>query len=240
MQSELKQTPHNREATNLALARHTAFASLFCALVSIVVAVALDLTSLVPLLAGEKVYNPIRQFISYQVDTDSGTIMTGVFLLLAVAAWGYAAAAYLAPARHTNRINLVAAFLFGWGLFVGASFRAVPDAQIAADHFLKGSARMHDIGVGFGFIPAMLAAFIDQRRIVLGRIPGFLLTKVSFWAIVVGAVGTALAVLVFHGIAGLMQRVYIIGIILWLATEAHQLFWTSAEAAHVSPTPMDD
>ena len=240
MQSDLPRTPHNREAAKLALTRHASFASLFCALVAIVVAVALDLTFLVPLLAGENVYNPIRQFISYQVDQQSGPIMTGVFLLLAVAAWSYAAAAYLAPARHTNRINLLATFLFGWGIFLGASFRAVPDAEIAVDHFLKGSARMHDLGVGFGFVPAMVAAFIDQRRIVLGRIPGFFLTKLSFGMIVGGAVGTALAVLVFHGVAGLMQRIFIIGIILWLATEAHQLFWSSAEDAHASPTPLDD
>ena len=240
MQSDLPRTPRNREATNLALARHTAFASMFCALVSIVVALALDFTSIIPLLAGKKAYNPIREFISYQVDTDSGTIMTGVFLLLAVAAWSYAGAAYLAPARHTNRTNLLATFLFGWGVFVGAAFRAVPQAEIAADHFLKGSARMHDVGVGFGFVPAMLAAFMDQRRIVFGRVPGFFLTKLSFWMILVGAVGTALAVLAFKDVAGLMQRVFIIGIILWLATEAHELFWLSAEEAHRSKTPLDD
>lgn len=240
MQSDLPRTPKNREATNLALARHTAFASLFCALVSIVVALALDFTSIVPLLAGKHAYNPIREFISYQVDTDSGTIMTGVFLLLAVAAWGYATAAYLAPARHTNRTNLLATLLFGWGLFVGAAFRAVPEAEIAASGFLRGSARMHDVGVGLGFVPAMLAAFIDQRRIVLGRVPGFLLTKLSFWMIVVGAFGVAFAVLFLRDVAGLMQRIYIVGIILWLATEAHELFWMSAEEAHLSKTPLDD
>ena len=189
MQSDLPRTPSNREATNLALARHVSFASMFCSLVAIVVAVALDLTFLVPLMAGQRVYNPIREFISYQVDQQSGPIMTGVFLLLAVAAWSYAAAAYLAPARHTNRINLLATFLFGWGLFVGAAFRAVPNAELAVDHFLKGSARMHDVGVGFGFVPAMVAAFIDQRRIVFGGHPGFLLTKVSFGMILGGRSG---------------------------------------------------
>lgn len=240
MQEGLKRTPSNREATNLALARHTAFASLFCSLVAIVVAVALDLTFLVPLMGGAKVYNPIRDFISYQVDEKSGPVMTGVFLLLAVAAWSYAAAAYLAPARHTNRVNLLATFVFGWGLFVGAAFRAVPTAEIAVDHFLKGSARMHDVGVGLGFVPAMVAAFLDQRKIVLGRVPGYALTKVSFWMIVVGAVGTGLAVLFFRDVAGLMQRIYIVGIILWLATEAHELFWISAEEAHASRTPLDD
>lgn len=240
MQSDLPRTPRNREATNLALARHIAFASLFCSLVAIVTALALDLTFLIPLMAGQKVYNPIREFISYQVDQPSGPVMIGVFLLLAVAAWSYATAAYLAPARHTNRINLLATFLFGWGLFVGAAFRAVPTAELAVAGFLKGSARMHDVGVGLGFVPAMVAAFLDQRRIVLGRAPGFLLTKVSFWMIVVGAFGTAGAMLAFQGVAGLMQRVYIIGIILWLATEAHELFWMSAEAAHSSETPLDD
>ncbi len=240
MQSELPRTPQNREATNLALARHIAFASLFCSLVAIVTAIALDMTFVIPLLSGQKVYNPIREFISYQVDQQSGPIMTGVFLLLAVAAWSYAAAAFLAPARHTNRINLLATFLFGLGVFVGASFRAVPNAELAVDHWLKGSARLHDVGVGFGFVPAMTAAFIDQRRIVLGHTRGFLLTKISFWMILGGAIGTALAVLVFKDVAGLMQRVYIMGIILWLATEAHQLFWSSAEAAHDSATALDD
>ena len=50
MQSDLSQTPQNREATNLALARHVAFASLFCSLVAILTALALDLTFLIPLL----------------------------------------------------------------------------------------------------------------------------------------------------------------------------------------------
>ncbi len=240
MQSDLPRSPSNREATNLALSRHVAFASLFCSLVAIVTALALDLTFLIPLMAGQNVYNPIREFISYQVDQPSGPIMIGVFLLLAVAAWGYAAAAYLAPARHTNRVNLLATFLFGWGLFVGAAFRAVPAAELAVAGFLKGSARMHDVGVGLGFVPAMVAAFLDQRQIVFGRHKGFLLTKVSFWMILLGAIGTALAVLLFKDVAGLMQRVYIIGIILWLATEAHELFWMSAEAAQGSATPLDD
>lgn len=240
MQSELSQTPENRAATNLALARHTAFASMFGAMTALVVAVALDLTSLVPLMAGKNVYNPIREFLSYQVDAQSGQLMTGVFLLLAVSAWSYALAATLAPSRHLNRTTLLATFLFGWGLFVGACFRAVPSAEISVDHWLKSVARLHDVGVGVGFAPAMLAAFIDQRRIVLGRKPGFFLTKLSFWTIVGGAVGTGLAVLVFRDVAGLMQRIFVTGIVLWLVTEAHQLFWTSAEAAHVSATPLDD
>lgn len=240
MQGELSRTPANRDATNLALARHTAFTSLFTAIVALVVALALDFTTLVPLSAGQDVYNPIRQFLSYQVDAGSGQIMTGVFLLLAVAAWSYAVAAYLAPARHSNRLTLVATLLFGTGLFIGACFRAVPNAEIAVKGWLKEVAILHNVGIGGGFIPAMVAAFLDQRRIVFGKVPGFFLTKLSFWLIVGGAVGTGLAVLVLHDIAGLMQRLFVIGIVLWLVTEAHQLFWISAEAAHVSATTADD
>lgn len=240
MQSELPRSPENRAATNLALARHTAFASMFGAVSAFVIALALDMTSLVPLLAGQKVYNPIREFLSYQVDADSGQLMTGVFLLLAVSAWSYATAAYLAPTRHSTRTTLVATFLFGWGLFVGACFRAVPTAELEVNRWLQSESRLHTIGVGFGFVPAMVAAFIDQRRIVLGRAPGFHLTKLSFWMILFGAVGTGLSVLFYRDVAGLMQRIFVAGIVLWLVTEAHQLFWSSAEAAHVSPTPLDD
>ena len=234
MQSDLPRTQRNREVTNLALARHTAFASIFAAAVALIVALALDFTCIVPLLAGQNVYNPIRDFLSYQVDAQSGQLMTGVFLLLAVAAWSYAAAAYLAPNGRGNRVALIATLLFGSGLFLGACFRAVPNAEVAVDHWLKSMARLHDIGIGGGFVPAMIAAFIDQRRIALSKIPGFLLTKLSFWMIVGGAIGTALAVLVFHDVAGLMQRVFVIGIVLWLMTEAHQLFWTSAEATQTT------
>ena len=241
MQSDLPRSPQNREASNLALARHIAFGSMFLAVVAILVAVALDLTYLVPLIFGQPVYNPIREFISYQVDqTGSGPLMTGVFLTLAFAAWSYAAAAYLAPSRHTNRTTLLATFVFGWGLFVGACFRAVPNAEIAVNGWLKNVAWLHDLGVGAGFVPAMVAAFLDQRKIVLGRIPGFFLTKLSFWLIVVGAFGTLFAVLFLRDVAGLMQRLYIVGIVLWLATEAHQLFWSSAEAASLTPTTLDD
>ena len=241
MQSDLPRYPENRAATDLALARHTAFASLLLSVVAILVAVALDLTYLVPLIFGQRVYNPIREFISYQVDQQgSGPLMTGVFLTLAFAAWSYAAAAYLAPSRHTNRTTLLATFVFGWGLFVGACFRAVPDAEIAVDHWLRNVAWLHDLGVGMGFVPAMVAAFLDQRRIVFRRTPGFLLTKLSFWLVVVGAFGTLFAVLFLRDVAGLMQRLYIMGIVLWLATEAHQLFWSSAEAASLTPTTLDD
>ena len=240
MQHELPRTPENRAATNLALARHTAFASLFCSVVATLVAIALDLTFLVPLLEGKKVYNPVRDFLSYQVDEQSGTLMTGVFLMLAVAAWSYAAAAFLAPARHTNRTTLLATFAFGWGLFVAACFRAVPSTEIAVDRWLKNVAWLHDIGVGAGFVPAMVAAFLDQRGIVFKRAPGFFLTKLSFWLIVVGAVGMLLALAFFHGILGLMQRFFVFGVVLWLATEAHQLFWSSAETAHGTATPLDD
>ncbi|CAN5439269.1 hypothetical protein BH11ARM2_BH11ARM2_23150 [soil metagenome] len=240
MQSELPRTPANREAANLALARHTAFASLFAAVVALVVALALDFTTLVPLIEGQDVYNPIRDFLSYQVDAGSGQIMTGVFLLLAVAAWSYAAAAYLAPARHTNRVTLTATLLFGSGLFVGACFRAVPNAEIAVAGWLKEVAILHNVGIGGGFIPAMFAAFIDQRKIVFGKVPGFFLTKLSFWLIVGGAVGTGIAVLVIHSVAGLMQRCFVMGVVLWLATEAHQLFWSSGEEARASATMLDD
>lgn len=240
MQGDLSRTPDNRAATNLALARHLAFASMFGASVAFVVAVALDMTSLVPLLAGKDVYNPIHEFLSYQVDAQSGQLMTGVFLLLAVSAWSYAAAAYLAPSRHSTRTTLIATFLFGWGLFVGACFRAIPTAELEVNRWLKSEARLHTIGVGFGFVPAMVAAFLDQRAIALGRIPGFVLTKLSFWLILFGAVGTGLSVLFFRDVAGLMQRIYVVGIVLWLVTEAHQLFWSSAEAAHTTATPLDD
>lgn len=240
MQYDLPRTTRNREATNLALARHTAFASLFCSVVAILVAVALDLTFLVPLLEGERVYNPIRDFLSYQVDEQSGPLMTGVFLLLAVAAWGYAAAAYLAPARHTNRTTLFATFVFGWGLFVAACFRAVPTAEIAVDRWLRNVAWLHDIGVGLGFVPAMVAAYLDQRQVVFKRMPGFFLTKVSFWLIVTGTVGMLAALAFFPGVLGLMQRLFVMGVVLWMATEAHQLFWISAEEAIASATPLDD
>ena len=240
MQSDLARTSKNREATNLALARHLAFTSLFAAVVALIVALALDFTSLVPLLAGQDVYNPIREFLSYQVDAQSGQLMTGVFLMLAVSAWSYAAAAYLAPERPINRLTLLATFLFGWGLFVGSCFRAVPSAEIAVAHWLKNVARLHNVGIGGGFIPATVAAFLDQRRIVLGKVSGFALTKLSFWMIVGGAIGTASAMLVFHSVAGLMQRIFVAGVVLWLATEAHQLFWISAEAAHTSATKLDD
>lgn len=239
MQSDLARDPENRAATNLALARHAAFVSLFAATVATIVALALDLASLVPLMAGRDAYNPIRQFLSYQVVGGSGQIMTGVFLLLAVAAWSYAIAAFIAPSRPTNRTTLVAAFLFGWGLFLGSCFRAVPPEEIAADHWLTNVARLHNVGIGGGFLPAAVAAFLDQRRIVFGRVPGFALTKLSFGLIVGGAVGTGLAMLAFHGVAGLMQRVFVVGIVLWLATEAHQLFWISAAEAHATPTPLD-
>ncbi|GEM_PF-4389265 len=235
MQSDLPRTPRNREATNLALARHTAFASLFCAVVAILVAVALDLTFLIPLLAGEKVYNPLRDFLSYQVDEkSSGPLMTGVFLMLAVSAWSYAAAAYLAPARHSDRRTLIATFFFGWGLFVAACFRAVPTAEVAVDRWLRGVAWLHDIGVGLGFVPAMVAAFLDQREVVF-REKGFALTKLSFGLIVGGAFGVLFAVLFFRDVAGLMQRLFVMGIVLWLATEAHQLFWSSAEESLSNP-----
>jgi hypothetical protein len=71
----------------------------------------------------------------------------------------------------------------------------------------------------------MIAAVLDQRTVVFKRRPGFFLTKLWFWLIVGGAVSTALTVLVFHGIAGLCQRIFVLGIILWLANEAQQLFW---------------
>lgn len=222
------------------MARHLAFGSLFAAVVALIVGLALDLTSLVPLLAGQDVYNPIREFLSYQVDNQMGQLMTGVVLLLAVSAWSYAAAAFLAPGRDADRVTLVAAFLFGWGLFVGACFRAVPTAELAVAQYLKNVSRLHTIGIGGGFLPAMLAAFVDQRRIVLDRVPGFVLTKISFWMIAVGAVTTALAMLLFQDVAGLTQRLFVVGIVLWLATEAHQLFWISAEETHRSATRLDD
>ena len=229
MQSNLSRSPANRRATDLILARDTAFASMLAAIIALIVAVALDLTCIVPVLSGNVSYNPIRDFLSYQVDAQSGQLMTGVFLLLAVAAWSFAIAAFLAPNRPNIKILLGATFLFGAGLFIGACFRAVPKPELAAEPLMKINARLHDIGIGGGFVPAMLAAFMDQHKIVLGRVPGYFLTKLSFWLIVVGAVGTALAVLILHNVAGLMQRCYVLGLVLWLITEAHQLFWSSTE-----------
>lgn len=239
MQEDLSRTSSNRAATNLALARHSAFASLLCSIVAMVTALALDLTFLVPLLAGAKVYSPVRDFLSYQVDEKSGVLMMGVFLLLAVSAWSYAAAAYLAPSRHTNRTTLLATFAFGCGLFVAGCFRAVPNEEIAVDRWLRSVAWLHNIGVGVGFFPALLAAFLDQRRVVFSC-PGFVLTKISFWLIVSGGLGTLTALALYPGVAGLTQRLLVSGVVLWLATEAHQLFWSSAEVAVATATPLDD
>jgi hypothetical protein len=230
MQSDIERSDEGRAAARLILCRDLAFASMFAALTATVVAVSLDLAYVVPLLAGKNVYNPIRFFVSYQVDTQSGQIMTGAFLLLAVAAWSYAGAAYLAPGRRSHWVVFIATLLFGSGLFVGACFRAVPAAEGEVDRWLRSLTRLHDIGIGGGFIPAMLGAFFDQYRIVLGRVPGYRLMKLSFGFIVAGGLGTVLALVLHIPVAGLMQRVFILGIVLWLVTEAHQLFWRSVES----------
>jgi len=236
MQTNLPRPTGNKIAAQIALAHHAAFASLFCALVAVVTVLALDLTFLIPLLAGAEVYSPAREFMSYLVDEKSGPLMMGVFLLVAVSAWSYAAAAYLAPARHTNRTNLLATLLFGCGLFVAASFRAVPTAELEVNRWLKSESWLHDIGIAIGFGPAMVAAFLDQKEVVF-KCPGFLLTKISFWSIVVGAIGVVFALLFYQGIAGLMQRVLAAGVLMWLATEAHQLFWSSIEGTASSVLP---
>jgi hypothetical protein len=234
MQTDLPRPAGNKIAAQTALAHHAAFASLFCALVAVVTVMALDLTFLIPLLAGAQVYSPAREFLSYLVDEKSGPLMMGVFLLVAVSAWSYAAAAYLAPARHVNKTNLAATFLFGCGLFVAACFRAVPADELAVNRWLRSESWLHDIGVAIGFGPAIVAAVLDQKDVVF-KCRGFLLTKISFWSMIVGAVGVGFALLFYQGIAGLMQRVLVTGVLMWLATEAHQLFWSSIEG---TPTPV--
>jgi hypothetical protein len=230
MQSDLSRSDANRDATKLTLARLTAFTSLVAAIMATLVAVALDAASIVPLLDGKNGYNPIRDFLSYQVDAQSGQLMTGAFLLLAAAAWSYAVAAFLSPIKPYDRVSVIATVLFGLGLFVGASFRAVPAAETSADHWLKSLTRIHDVGIGVGFVPPMIAAFIDQRRVVWSKTSGYLLTRVSFWLIASGAFGTAVAVAAVPSVEGLMQRVFVIGIVLWLITEAHQVLWSSVES----------
>jgi hypothetical protein len=239
MQTDLPRPPGNRIAAQTALAHHAAFASLFCSLVAMVTVLALDLTFLVPLLAGAQVYSPAREFMSYLVDEKTGPLMMGVFLLVAVSAWSYAAAAYLAPARHVNKTNLMATLWFGFGLFIAACFRAVPAAELEVNRWLRSESWLHDIGVGIGFGPAIIAAFLDQKEVVF-KCPGFMLTKFSFWSMVVGAVGMSLALLFYQGIAGLMQRVLVIGVLTWLATEAHQLFWSSIEGTSYPVPPSSD
>ncbi|RYG25814.1 DUF998 domain-containing protein [bacterium] len=236
MQTDLPRPAKDNIVVKSALAHHAAFASLFCALVAIVTVLALDLTFLIPLTAGAQVYSPAREFLSYLVDEKTGPLMMGVFLLVAVSAWSYAAAAHLAPSRHSSKTNLVATFLFGCGLFVAAAFRAVPADELEVNRWLQRESWLHDIGVAIGFGPAMIAAFLDQKNVVF-KCPGFLLTKVSFWCMVVGAIGVAFALLFYQGIAGLMQRVLVVGVLMWLATEAHQLFWSSIEGTTPSVLP---
>jgi hypothetical protein len=86
LQGDLSRTSENRESTHRALGHDLAFASLLAAVIALVVALALDFTTIVPLLAGKDTYNPIRDFLSYQVHAKSGPLMTGAFPLLAVSA----------------------------------------------------------------------------------------------------------------------------------------------------------
>jgi hypothetical protein len=83
MNADLSRTVSNREETRRALAEHAAFASAFGAVTGLIVALALDFTSVVPLLYGQSTYNPVRDFLNYQADGQSGQLMTGAFLLLA-------------------------------------------------------------------------------------------------------------------------------------------------------------
>jgi hypothetical protein len=229
MNSDLERTHRNRDEARRALAQHAAFASEFGALAGLVVALALDFTSIVPLLYGKSSYNPVRDFLSYQADGQSGQLMTAAFLLLATSSWSYALSLYATPKYRYNPIAFWATILFGAGLFIGACFPAQPDAKHSADAALRTSSWLHDIGIGGGFIPAIIAAIIDQRKIVLGRIQGYLLTKISFWMIVGGAISTGVAVLALKGVEGLTQRILVIGVILWIVTEAHQLFWKNVQ-----------
>src|ERR1700761_2359078 len=94
MNSDLSRSEDNRKDTRRALAQHAAFSSALGALAGLVVALALDFTSIIPLLYGKSTYNPIRDFLSYQADGQSGQLMTGAFVLLATSSWSYAAALY--------------------------------------------------------------------------------------------------------------------------------------------------
>jgi hypothetical protein len=229
MNSDFSRSDRNRENTRRTLAQNAAFASLFSAITGLIVVVALDLTSFVPLLYGKSSYNPIRDFLSYQVDGQSGQLMTGALLLLATSSWSYALAQFFTPGQSYNRITLWATILFGFGLFVGACFPAMPNAKHSGDMAFRMSSWLHDVGIGGGFIPAIIAAMVDQYKVVLRRTPGYLLTKMSFWMIVVGAVSTGCAVIACKGVEGLTQRIFVLGVVLWLVTEAHQVFWRNAE-----------
>lgn len=229
MNSDLVRSDDNRKQTRRSLAQHAAFAAAFGALAALIVALALDFTSVIPWVYGKSSYNPVRDFLSYQADGQSGQLMTAAFLVLATASWSYAVGQFATPDFRYNRVTLWATFLFGLGLFVGASFRAQPDAKQSADAAVRASSYLHDLGIGGGFIPAILAAVIDQQKIVLGRVRGYVLTKISFWMIVGGGASTGLAVLCFQAVEGLTQRILVIGVVLWLVTEAHQLFWRNAQ-----------
>jgi hypothetical protein len=229
MNSDLVRSDGNRKQTRRSLAQHAAFASAFGALAALIIALALDFTSVIPWLYGYRSYNPIRDFLSYQADGQSGQLMTAAFLLLATSSWSYAVGQFVTPEYRYNRITLWATFLFGLGLFVGASFPAQPGGKHSADAAIRLSSFLHDLGIVGGFVPAIAAAMVDQHRIGLGRIRGYLLTQISFWMIVVGAISTGFAVLAFKAVEGLTQRVLVIGVVLWLVTEAHQLFWKNSQ-----------
>jgi hypothetical protein len=212
------QSVATRNTAEDALSRHSAFFTMTLIPAAMATVLALDIA-----LIRENWL--VSHFMSEHVGQGHGTLMTAVFIMMALSAWSYVVARHNNWLVKNNLVVSICTFLFGLGLFTAGCFAMDFDGKPANFGF------WHNVGAGLAFLVATVAMLIDVWPV---RADLAKKHKLSLLALVLTLVGAVMFLLLLatrgalDPYKGLIQRTWAFGLLVWLATEAHQLFWTSS------------
>jgi hypothetical protein len=220
-----------------AYARHNAYMTMFSVIVTLFTVLCLDVI-------GRDSNYFLNHFMSEHVYDNNGAIMIGVFILMGISSLCYSFARFQLYSLSKNSIVVTTGTLvFGIGMFIGGCFNTSTPNMV--DPKLLKIGDYHMIGISLAFMVGSLAQAFDFYPNFKRRTTTFL-SYLSEILTTIGCLGFAL-LLLSHGhldfIRGLIQRTWALGLLLWLFTEAHTIFWKSTlmeESEEIRSYPFDN